>query len=141
MIYQLAVGSGTSTCTWLSGGFLGWLMTASCHLGPVSWRSGSLGIAAGLAMGQGGWLFLGLLHPGLWGFSFPSSSISWLRKEWRGHHVCVRPVSTQPWCTWVESEELIHLVSDSVLNMNLLGTAQGWGWAQMGLGGGLCGEG
>ena len=55
-------------------------MTAGCHLGPFSCRSGSLGIAAhGGGGARQGWSFLGWLHPGPLGLpAFPSSSIAWL---------------------------------------------------------------
>lgn len=39
-------------------------MTAGCHLGPLSWRNGSSGMAAcGGGGTRQGWSFLGLLHP------------------------------------------------------------------------------
>lgn len=66
-------------------------MTADCHLGPFSWRSGSLGMAASGegGAGQGGHSWACSLS-GLWALP-PSPRPASPGSRGRAEHICVKP--------------------------------------------------
>lgn len=87
MIYWLAAGTAGALLLGSQKRFGDGCMTTSCRLCPFSWRSVLWGLLPVVEVKQGSYSWAA---PS-WAFgafpTFPSSSISWLRR----HHVCARP--------------------------------------------------